>query len=171
MALTINKTIGTNRGITDNAYVRIEKFEVDSYTGVIKVYPTLYMNYEAASSASKFEFNEYSPVQTREQFGCSTIDFSDSYKFYLTSSIEKTREVSVTQETSSSNEIQVPDGTGSRTEVVWSTQISESLVEETYEQPIVDISAITGSTIYEFAYPLLKYELKQVFGSDSVDDI
>ena len=171
MALLINKQIGTNRGITDSGYVRIEKFEIDSYKGIMVVHPTLYMNSHTATSASKYEFNEYSPVQAKELYGCSTIDLADTYKFYLTSSVEMTREVSVTQEVSSSNEIVVPDGTGSRVEVVWSNQISESMVSEVYSQPIVDISAITGSTVYDFAYPLLKYELKQVFGSDSVDDI
>jgi len=171
MALLINKTIGTNRGTTDSAYVRIERFEIDSYTGTMRVFPTLYMNADAAASASTSEFNEYNPAPTKEQYGCSNIDVADTYKFYLTSSIEATRTVEVTQEVSSSHEIEIPEGTGSRTEVTWTTEISTSMVDETYMKPMVDVSAITGSTVYDFAYPLLKYELKQVFGSGNVEDI
>lgn len=171
MALLINKTIGTNRGTTDSAYVRIERFEIDSYTGTMRVFPTLYMNSDTAASASTSEFNEYNPAPMKEQYGCSNVNVAETYKFYLTSSIEATRMVEVTQEVSSSHEIEIPEGTGSRTEITWTTEISQSMVEETYMKPMVDVSAITGSTVYDFAYPLLKYELKKAFGSDSILDI
>jgi hypothetical protein len=34
---------------------------------------------------------------------------------------------------------------------------------------VISTNAITGSSIYDFAYPLLKVELKSVFGDVVVD--
>jgi hypothetical protein len=126
MALKITKQIGTSKGIVENTYLRIEKYEIDKPTGTLKVSPSLYTSEQSASMfdelVSTIEIN--SSLYQNFSFTHTTDHIQKDYYFKLTSSLDNT----------------------------------------------VDLSPIIGSSVFEYAYPLLKEKIETVFGTGSVED-
>lgn len=172
MGLIINTQIGTNRGITSNGYVRIEKFEIDSYNGHLRVYPNLYLNSGSAEESKVDEWSQFSAEEPRKENLCESVQIKDEYLFPLTSSVIRTRYEIVSQTVSSSVETMVPnpDGEGEITSSYWEYDNEEVSQSIEYTASIVDTDLITGSSIYDFAYPLLKYELTSEFGNGNIVD-
>jgi len=172
MGLIINTQIGTNRGITDEGYVRIEKYEVDTYNGFLRVYPNLYLSSASAAEAKQDEWVRYSAVENRDDKECASVQLKNEYLFPLTSSEVRTRYEVVSQTVSSSVETMVPnpDGPGEVTSSHWEYDNQEVSQSIEYTASVIDTSHITGSSIYEFAYPLLKAELAIEFGVGNILD-
>ena len=173
MALIINKSIGTSKGITDEGYVRIESFEFRKNLGYLRVYPVLYMNEGAASSASYDEYEDNRPDATNVDWKASSDSVNEVYKFPVTESIVKTRDFERTYLVSHSVDVMVPDPTNPGTEITQSTidyrneTVSGS---EEYTVHLISTNPISSGSIYDFAYPLLKAKLNEEFGSGSVID-
>lgn len=171
MALIINKSIGTSKGITDEGYVRIESFEFRKNLGYLRVYPTLYMNSGAASSASYDEYEDNRPDATNMEWKASSDSVNEVYKFPVTESIVKTREFSRTYLISESIDVMVPDPANPGNEITQSTidYRNETITgSEEYTVHLISTNPISSGSIYDFAYPLLKEKLNQEFGSGSV---
>lgn len=172
MGLIINTQIGTDRGITSEGYVRIEKYEVDTYNGFLRVYPNLYLNSTEADEAKSDVWDRYTAVEGRSSKQCTSVQLKKEYLFPLTSSEVRTKYEIVSQTVSSSVDIMIPnpDGPGEITSSNWmydNVEVSESIE---YTADIIDTSYITGSSIHTFAYPLLKSELGIQFGIDNISD-
>jgi len=174
MALHINTQIGTDKGITSDGYVRINRFEIQKDRGLIRVFPKLYMSADTAASASAIDFDLHNPSYTNNQWDAKNHLIKEEYQFPMTSSVVREREYTRTELVSSSVEQEVPDPDNPGeviTESVWNYENQIVSGTEEYTVDIVDNSAITGSSIYEFAYPLLAYELGVHFGFDNVENI
>jgi len=174
MALHINTQIGTDKGITSDGYVRINRFEIEKDRGLIRVFPKLYMSLDAATSASNIDYDLNNPAYTNNQWEAKNHLIKDIYNFPITSSVVREREYTRTQLVSASVEQEVPDPDNPGqviTESVWNYENQIISGTEEYNVDIIDNSAITGSSIYEFAYPLLAYELGVHFGFDNVENI
>ena len=157
MALEIQKQIGTSRGITSEGYVRIESFEFRKSTGFLRVTPTLYLN-EGAAAVEEWEAKSY--------------EVKEEYVFHLTESQVRTREYLRVETVSESVESIVPDPENPEnmiTQSSWTYDTVNVSGSEEYTATVISTNAITGSTIYDFAYPLLKVELKSIFGDVVVD--
>ncbi len=90
MGLKINKLIGTNKGITSESYVRIEKYGINKYTGRLTVGVALYQNQQIAESASLFEYPSsvyYYMEDPNQNFTSENINVNKTYSFPLSSSI------------------------------------------------------------------------------------
>lgn len=167
MALEIQKQIGTSRGITSEGYVRIESFEFRKSNGTLRVYPTLYLNDGAASSASRDLFDEHSPAMLVEEWEAKSYEVKEVYSFHLTESQVRSREFLRVETVSSSVEQMVPDPEDPEnmiTQSSWTYDTVNVSGSEEYTADVITTNALTGSSIYDFAYPLLKTELKEVFG-------
>jgi hypothetical protein len=89
MGLKINKVIGTNRGITSESYVRIERYDINKHVGNISIDIGLYQNKDIAQSASLYEYkNPYFGLQYPDsQYISNNVDVSIRYIFPVTSSL------------------------------------------------------------------------------------
>jgi len=172
MALEIQKQIGTSRGITSEGYVRIESFEFRKSNGFLRVNPTLYLNQGAAASASQDLFDEHSPAMLVEEWEAKSYEVKEEYVFHLTESQVRTREYLRVETVSESVESIVPDPEDPEsmiTQSSWTYDTVNVSGSEDYTANVISTNAITGSSIYDFAYPLLKVELKSIFGDVVVD--
>jgi hypothetical protein len=173
MALEITQQIGTSRGITSEGYVRIESFEFRKQNGFLRVYPKLYMNRHEAASASRDLFDEHSPGMLDKEWEAQNFEIPEVYKFHLTESQVRSREFLRVETVSESVDQMVPDPENPGQEITQSSWTYDTISvsgSEEYMADVISTAGISENSIYEFAYPLLKAELKGVFGSDSVID-
>ena len=159
MALKITTQIGTDKGITSEAYVRIADYQVSKYGSAsfrIELFQT---------QADSVTNNGMSPMplsggQARNQ------QIGDSLWVAMTKEVEATRTVQRNVEVvtdavlDSEGEIVTP---ASRT---WEMQD----VEETYTKTVPDLSALEDGTIFAFGYTKLKDKLVELFGAENVVD-
>lgn len=174
MALLINTQIGTDRGITSEGYVRIQRLEYSSKTGVLTINPMLYVNSDAALSASNEEYKPDSPSILDELYGAKNVNIKNEYKYPITSS--RTIDVPYVraQMVSESVTITIPDPNNPDNEITSSSWTYTNQIVSGSEEKvigIIDNSVITQSSIYDFAYPLLKADLEIVFGEGTIQDL
>lgn len=159
MALKITAQIGTDKGITSEAYVRIADYQVSKY-GSASFRIELFQ-----SQADSVVNNGAYPMpmgggQARNQ------QIGESLWVALTKEVEATRTVQRNVEVvteavlDSEGEIVTP---ASRT---WEMQD----VEETYTKTVPDLSALEDGTIFAFGYTKLKDKLVELFGAQNVVD-
>jgi hypothetical protein len=92
MALKINKLIGTNRGITSEGYVRIEKYNINKHVGTLMINVGLYQNQQIAESASLNSYPSpfviFSSDTPNGTYLSQNVDVKSTYIFPLSSSVE-----------------------------------------------------------------------------------
>lgn len=174
MALLINTQIGTDRGITSEGYVRIQRLEYSSKTGVLTINPMLYVNSDAALSASNEEYKPDSPSILDDLYGAKNVNVKKEYKYPITSS--RTIDVPYVRSemVSESVTITIPDPNNPDNEITSSSWTYTNQIVSGSEEKvigIIDNSVITQSSIYDFAYPLLKADLEIVFGEGTIQDL
>lgn len=161
MALKITTQIGTNRGLTSEAYIRIFRYEV-SKLGFMNCWLQIYQNEADANQPA----NE-TPVYKE----CVSLEIGSTCKIPLVETL--TRTVSKTQLVDYQETIKVPvyvDGvhTGMEDKQVTRKKPMEVDVEETYEVP--NLSIIEGQDIFEFGYTKLKEKLSSLYGASNIVD-
>lgn len=157
MALKITTQIGTDKGITSEAYVRIADYQV-SKLGSANFRIELFQ-----SEADKLSNTVMAPIyggQARNQ------QIGENVWVPMTKEVEDTRTVQRSVEVvtpavlAEDGTIQIPDS------ITWEMQD----VEETYTQTVPDLSPLEDDTIFEFAYGKLKAKLADLFGAENVVD-
>lgn len=160
MALKITAQIGTDKGITSEAYVRIADYQVSKY-GSASFRIELFQ-----SQADSVVNNGAYPMpmgggQARNQ------QIGESLWVALTKEVEATRTVQRNVEVVTPATVSEDDETivtpESRT---WEMQD----VEETYTATVPDLSPLEDDTIFAFAYGKLKAKLADLFGDENVVD-
>lgn len=171
MGLVINTQIGTDRGITEEGYIRIESFDMDRRKGDMIVRTKLFLSEADASETATPKYDELGAGMNEGNFA-RNVNIPEYYRFPMTSSAMFTRSLDIEVEASESYEEEVPtlDGSGSEMITKWRHFMTMSADIQHYSASVVDFSPITGSTIYEFAYPLIKYNLEQSFGEGNILD-
>lgn len=158
MALKITTQIGTDKGITSEAYVRIADYQVSKY-GSANFRIELFQSKEDASPSTPMYPSGGNGQARNQQIG-------ENLWVALTKEVEGTRTVQRSVEvvtpatTSEDGTIETPE---SRT---WEMQD----VEETYTQTVPDLSPLENGTIFAFAYDKLKVKLADLFGAENVVD-
>lgn len=161
MALKITTQIGTDKGITSEAYVRIADYQV-SKSGSANFRIELFQSQADAAPAAGNMFSTpiYSSQARNQQIG-------EALWVPLTKEVEATRTVKKNVEVVTPATISEEDGTivtpESRT---WEMQD----VEETYTTTVPDLSPLENGTIFAFAYGKLKTKLADLFGAENVVD-
>lgn len=170
MALKITASIGTDRGITSEAYVRIADYQISKY-GSANFRIELFQSQEDAAPAG----GTYpSPamgggVARNQQIG-------ESLYVALTKQVEETRTVQRMVPVQVEFEEQVagaPDADGNPTTTTVTrtrTEMQEQDVEETITKTVPDLSSAEGVDVFEFGYGHLKMKLEGLFGADNVVD-
>jgi hypothetical protein len=161
MALKITTQIGTNRGLTSEAYIRIFRYEV-SKLGFMNCWLQVYQS-EADANQPEGETPIYKESVSLEIGSTCKIPLVDT----LTRTVKKQQLVEY-QET-----IKVPiyvDAvqTGVEDKVFTRKKPMEVDVEETYEVP--NLSLIEGQDIFEYGYTKLKEKLVTLYGAENIVD-
>ena len=163
MALKITTQIGTNRGLTSEAYIRIFRYEV-SKLGFMNCWLQVYQS-EADANQPAGETPIYKESVSLEIGSTCKIPLVDT----LTRTVKKQQLVDY-QETIKVpvlDENRQPTGETQDREVV-RTVLQEQDVDVDTEVP--DMTSAIGQDIFEFGYTKLKEELSVVFGAENIVD-
>ena len=160
MAIKILVPIGTDKGITSEAYVRIADYQVSKH-GSANFRIELFQSQEdSVVSNGMYPMPVGNGMARNQQIG-------DNLWVALTKEVEATRTVQRSVEVVKPATVSEEDETivtpESRT---WEMQD----VEETYTATVPDLSPLEDDTIFVFAYGKLKAKLADLFGDENVVD-
>lgn len=167
MALKITTQIGTDKGITSEAYVRIADYQISKY-GSANFRIELFQSQEDATPAGTYP-NMGGGVARNQQIG-------ESLYVPMTKQVEETRTVQrmVPVQVEFEEEVAGPldeEGNPTSTTVTRTrTELQEQDVEETITKTVPDLSSAEGVDVFEFGYGHLKAKLEGLFGADNVVD-
>lgn len=156
MAIKITTQIGTDKGITNEAYVRIADYQVSKY-GSANFRIELFSKQEDASPVS-------GPTMGTNQARNQQI--GDNLWITLTKQVDATRtvkqnvEVLIDAVLDSNGDVVTPASS------TWELQD----VEETYSKTVPDLSPLETGTIFAFGYTKLKEKLTDLFGAENIVD-
>lgn len=166
MALKITSQIGTDRGITSEAYVRIADYQVSKY-GSANFRIELYQSQDdvvVPGTYPALNMSGTGPARN-QQIGES---------LYVAMTKEVTETVTVTRMVPVEVEEEVPgtpDADGNPTTITRTrTEMQEQDVEETVTKTVPDMSGAEGVDIFAFGYGKLKAKLQDLFGEANVVD-
>lgn len=158
MALKITTQIGTDKGITSEAYVRIADYQVSKY-GSASFRIELFQTQGDSVSNNMYPMPAGTGQARNQQVG-------DNLWVAMTKEVEATRTVQRRVEVitdavlDSEGEIVTPASS------TWEMQD----VEETYTATVPDLTPLEDETIFEFGYAKLKDKLVGLFGAENVVD-
>lgn len=170
MAIKITAQIGTDHGITSEAYVRIADYQVSKY-GSANFRIELYQSADAVPVIG----NMYAPIgmggaQARNS------QIGDVVSVQLTKQVTETIIVKELVPVTTTEEIDAPgpmDSDGKPT-TIKQTVSHISSVEQDVKKEIIktvpDLSPLEEATIFEFGYAKLKEKLIGLFGAEHVID-
>jgi hypothetical protein len=167
MALKITKSIGTDKGITQNAYVRIADYQI-SKSGNANFRIQLYMSEEDATPASA-SMGPMGGDQARNQA------IGEYLSVPLTKQVEetKTRTMMRPVETEVTRTRTVTNEAGEEVEEEYTVMeyTNEEVTEEyTITNTVPDLSSAEGVDIFAFGYSHLKAKLVSLFSAAKVED-
>jgi len=170
MALKITAQIGTDQGITSEAYVRIMSYQINKIGNAYFSIQLFKSEEDATEVSASGPLGIAGPVARNAQIG-------DSLMVPMTKVITVTQTVkrTVPEEQEISETITLPpseEGGESTTQTVTRTQTVyvEKDVEEGIQKTVPDLSGAEGIDIFEFGYSKLKEKLVGLFGEENVDD-
>jgi hypothetical protein len=167
MALKITKSIGTDKGITNEAYVRIADYQI-SKSGNANFRIQLYMN-EADATPASASMGPMGGDQARNQA------IGEYLSVPLTKQVEETKtrtmmrpvETEVTRTRTVTNEA----GEEVSEEYTVMEYTNEEVTEEyTITNTVPDLSSAEGVDIFAFGYSHLKAKLVSLFSAAKVED-
>jgi hypothetical protein len=168
MALKITTQIGTDKGITSEAYVRIADYQISKY-GSANFRIELFQSEDDATPAGASYPGMSGGVARNQQIG-------ETLYVAMTQQVEETRTVQRMVPVQVDVEEEGPgplDEDGNPTTVTITrtrTEMQEQDVEETITKTVPDLTSAEGVDVFEFGYGHLKTKLEGLFGADNVVD-
>lgn len=167
MALKITAQIGTDKGITSEAYVRIADYQISKYGSANFRIELFQAQADAATSVGNYP-GMGGGVARNQQIG-------ESLYVAMTKQVEETITVKRMVPVQVEFEEEVPgvDAEGAPTSTTVTrtrTEMQEQDVEETITKTVPDLSTAEGIDVFEFGYAHLKTKLEGLFGADNVVD-
>ena len=167
MALKITSQIGTDKGITSEAYVRIADYQI-SKSGSANFRIEIFQSQADVPSVGAMP-GLMSGTARNQQIG-------DNLWVALTKEIDVTVTEKRMVPVQIQEEVQVPgpvDEDGNPTQVTQTTtrtEMQEQDVEVTYKRVVPDLSSAEDVDVFEFGYGKLKAKLVELFGANNVVD-
>ena len=169
MALKITAQIGTDKGITSEAYVRIADYQISKY-GSANFRIELFQSQEdVASPGTPGIYPGMGGGVARNQ------QIGESLYVAMTKQVEETITVKrmVPVQVEFEEEVLGVDAEGAPTSTTVTrtrTEMQEQDVEETITKTVPDLSTAEGIDVFEFGYAHLKTKLEGLFGAANVVD-
>jgi esterase/lipase superfamily enzyme len=167
MALKITTQIGTDKGITSEAYVRIADYQISKY-GSANFRIELFQTQEDAVPAGTYPTIGAGAARNQQ--------IGESLYVSLTKQVDETITVKRLVPVQVEVEEQTPgepdaDGNPTTTTItVTRTEMQEQDVEETITKTVPDLSSAEGVDVFAFGYSHLKTKLEGLFGAENVVD-
>ena len=161
MALKITTQIGTNRGLTSEAYIRISKYEI-SKLGFMNCWLQIYQNESDANQPAG-----ETPIYKE----CVSLEIGSTHKIPLVNTLTRTvTKIQLVEEPQTTIVPVYVNGVQTGTEERQTTTRvpREVEVEETYEVP--NLSLLGGQDIFAFGYASLKEKLMALHGAENIVD-
>jgi len=166
MALKITTQIGTDKGITSEAYIRIADYQISKY-GSANFRIEIYQSQADLTPAIGAGYpGPYSGVSRNQQIG-------ESLYVPMTKEVTETITVKRMVPVETTEEVTVPateEGGEPTTQTVTRHSMEEQDVEETITKTIPDMSGAEEIDIFAFGYGKLKAKLDDLFGAEHVID-
>jgi hypothetical protein len=159
MALKITTQIGTDKGITSEAYVRIADYQISKYGSAnfrIELFQT---KADSVTTNGMYPSPIGNGIAHNQEIGYSVL-VALTKEVEATRTVQKNVEVITPAVLNEDGTIETPE---SRT---WEMQD----VEEAYTSIVSDLSPLEDGTIFAFAYGKLKEKLVGLFGAENVVD-
>jgi hypothetical protein len=167
MALKITAQIGTDKGITSEAYVRIADYQISKYGSANFRLELFQSEADVASPGTPGIYPGMGGGLARNQ------QVGDSLYVAMTKQVEETITVKRMVSVETTEEVSVPsavEGGEPTTQTVTRNVMQEQDVEETITKTVPDLSSAEGIDVFEFGYAHLKTKLEGLFGADKVVD-
>jgi hypothetical protein len=167
MALKITSQIGTDRGITSEAYVRIAEYQI-SKNGFANFRIELFQTQSDATNSYDAPIIYSNPARNQQIGESLHVPMTKQ----VTESITVTRRVPVEVEYEQEVAGQ-PDADGNPTTTTVTrtrTEMQEQEVEESITKTVPDLSGAEGKDVFAFGYGHLKAKLQDLFGEANVID-
>jgi hypothetical protein len=141
MALKVTKSIGTNRGITNEAYIRIADYQI-SKSGSANFRVQLYMNEAAAKENSMMMGAQAQNIEIGESLNVSLMkEVEETYTY--TQTVQEEKEVVKTYTNDAGEEV---------SETVKEMVPVEKEMTGTRKSNVIDLSPLQGVDIFAYAY-------------------
>ena len=167
MAIKITAQIGTDKGITSQAYVRIADYQISKYGSANFRLELFQSEEDVASPGAPGIYPGMGGGMARNQ------QIGDSLYVAMTKQVEETITVKRMVSVETTEEVTVPPTTVDgepTTQTVTRNIMQEQDVEETITKTVPDLSSAEGIDVFEFGYAHLKTKLESLFGADKVVD-
>jgi len=165
MALKITTQIGTDKGITSEAYVRIADYQINKYGSAnfrLEIYQTEADVPNLTQSAGSY------PAPIMGGGIAHNQQIGDNLLVTLTKQVDATRTVTRPVQVVVTPAVMAQDGVTIVTPAVTNWEDQETT--ETYQVTVPDMSSVESGTIFAFGYSHLKTKLVDLFGADHVAD-
>lgn len=164
MALKITSQIGTDRGITSEAYVRIADYQISKY-GSANFRIELFQSQEDATPSASYP-GMSGGIARNQQIG-------ENLYVAMTKQVTETVTVKRMVPVETTEEVSIPspvEGEEPTIQTVTRQTMEEQDVEETITKTVPDMSGAEGVDIFAFGYGKLKAKLQDLFGEANVAD-
>jgi hypothetical protein len=176
MGFIIKQSLETNQGLLSEAYVRIEKYQIDMFYGTLLATVAMYPSKQAAIETFPVYFGEINPDPS-QIIGVKIIYKGEEIEYPTLLEIPLVTEI----------DVEVPqyeDREEVKNSVYYDFDESGEIVEKTREvktikkvltgtqivsKPKININQNNGK-IYEYAYNLVKEEFGHIFGDENIID-
>lgn len=167
MAIKITAQIGTDKGITSEAYVRIADYQISKYGSANFRLELFQSEEDVASPGTPGIFPGMGGGIARNQ------QIGESLYVAMTKQVQEIITVKRMVLVETTEEVVVPPTTADgepTTQTVTRNIMQEQDVEETITKTVPDLSSAEGIDVFEFGYAHLKTKLEGLFGADKVVD-
>ena len=167
MALKITAQIGTDKGITSEAYVRIADYQISKYGSANFRLELFQSEADVASPGAPGIYPGMGGGLARNQ------QIGENLYVAMTKQVEEVITVKRMVPVETTEEVTVPAATAGgepTTQTVTRNIMQEQDVEETITKTVPDLSSAEGIDVFEFGYAHLKTKLEGLFGADKVVD-
>ena len=169
MALKITTQIGTDKGITSEAYVRIADYQISKYGSANFRVEIFQAQADANPTSGIYPGSMYPGTARNQQIG-ETLYVQMTTQVEEAITVKRIVPVEITEEISVAGEPDAEGNPTTTTQTVTRTEMQEQDVEETITKTVPDMSTAEGIDIFEFGYSKLRAKLEELFGADHVID-
>ena len=168
MAIKITTQIGTDKGITSEAYVRIADYQI-SKSGSANFRIEIYQSQTDVPSANSVYPGPMGGTARNQQIG-ETLWVAMTKEIDIVVTEQRTVPVEVEQEVQVPGPLDEEGNPTTVTQTVTRTEMQPQEVEVTYQRTVPDLSSAEDVDIFAFGYGKLKAKLIELFGAGNVVD-
>lgn len=168
MALKITTQIGTDKGITSEAYVRIADYQI-SKSGSANFRIEIFQSQADAYQPATMMPPQLTGTARNQQIGESLwVTMTKEVDIVVTET--RPTSVEITEEVEIAGPVDEDGNPTTIRQTVTRTEVQPREVEVTYKRMVPDLSSAEGVDIFAFGYGKLKAKLVDLFGAANVVD-